>query len=314
MKARSLGAAGALSLTLLLGGCFDVEPLRDGEPNAMIPRRMLDSLGVVGEHGKPQIAPGCSMKPFTPAPTPANPSPAAQEQTVQDPVTCYWQVKSEIDYAYQKYKTDLFHAVNTGNFALDFVGLGLTTAGAITPGADAARLFSALATGVTGTKGAIDSDVLYKQTINIVLNEMDTDREQVSTNNQQDLDGKPDDTGKPTKPLTWPVAVNDLLAYYEAGTFQHALVTLLGKSSLPVQSSAPSTNDTGGKGAKKAAPAPAAKPAGKPAGKAAGHPAALLEPAPEPASPPAAAPVPAGRVPGSGDRRGQTAGGNPPMP
>lgn len=139
------------------------------------------------------------------------------------PEHCYWVGKDAIDNKFTVYKINLVHAVDNGSAFGDFTVLALNTAGTITPGAAAAKLFSALALGVGGTKTLINQDVLYKQTVAILISEMNSDRTDAAKQASNDL----------AHNAGTAQMVNDLLAYYEAGTFEHALVSIQTKASTP---------------------------------------------------------------------------------
>jgi len=211
-------AAGALVTVACvgLGGCVDVGMLGTGQPDPTLAKNLLQDAHV--------LTPAAQQR------DPAHPDQFDDQIGQCDtktpsvtPQTCYWETKALIDYRYQVYKTNLLHAVNSGTFAGDFISLGLDTAGAITPGATAAKLFSALAGAATGTKSLVSQDILYKQTITILISEMDSDREEEAEKIEKGLAANP------------PIAevIDELLVYYEIGTFQHALVTLQNKAGAP---------------------------------------------------------------------------------
>jgi hypothetical protein len=137
---------------------------------------------------------------------------------------CFYALKTIIDDQYREYKIALAHIVNGGTTLADLANLGVTTAATATPGAAAKTLLSAIAASISGGKAIVDSDLLYKQTIVITINEMDADRAQIETQMLTRLNST-------TAPLySLEEAENDLLGYYEAGTFTHALVSLQTKT------------------------------------------------------------------------------------
>jgi peptidoglycan hydrolase-like protein with peptidoglycan-binding domain len=174
---------------------------------------MLNSIGA--NPPAPGATPADSQSCYTTAHGEQDSSNAPTSQT------CFWTFKSAIDSSYQHYKTNLVHAADSGNLTGDILALGLTTAGSITPGAAGARLFSALATGVLGVKSFVNEDVFFKQTITIITGEMDSDRADVFAKIEPHVQATPYDRSQ---------MIDDLLAYYEAGTFQHALTSLQTKS------------------------------------------------------------------------------------
>jgi hypothetical protein len=210
----------AFVLCVLLSGCVDLKPLADGEPDQAIPHAMLDSIQAnppVPQANPlvPAAAGSACYKLVGPDGKTTTGSPTAKE--------CFWTFKSAIDANYQHYKTSLVHADDVGNLTADLVALGLTTAGAITPGAAGPRLFSALATGVLGVKSYVNEDVLFKQTVTMITNEMDSDRADAYAKIAPHLQ---------LSPYPYAEVVDDMLVYYEAGTFQHAMGSLQAKAGL----------------------------------------------------------------------------------
>lgn len=219
-------AAGALVAMACagLGGCVDVGMLGTGQPDPTLAKNLLQDANVL--KAADQQRDPAHPDQFEDQKNQCNKKETPDEQ----PQTCYWETKALIDYRYQVYKTNLLHAVNSGTFAGDFISLGFDTAGAITPGATAAKLFSALAGAATGTKSLVSQDILYKQTITILISEMDSDREDEAEKIEKGL------AANPPPPLA--EVIDELLVYYEIGTFQHALVTLQNKAGAPKNTTA----------------------------------------------------------------------------
>jgi hypothetical protein len=80
-----------------------------------------------------------------------------------------------LDLRFQHYSATLQAAVNDTNFAFDAVGLGLSAAETMA-GASAAHILGAVATGVGGTQQALNNDILLKKSVEIVIHQMMTDR------------------------------------------------------------------------------------------------------------------------------------------
>jgi hypothetical protein len=108
----------------------------------------------------------------------------------------------------------LHRAVDTGHAAADIIGIGLGSAGALVAGA------TTVSAGVAGARGKIDADILYSNSITLIITQMDADR--------ADWKGRiiAQMTGQKSNEYTMYQAANDLLAYFEAGTWDHALVSL----------------------------------------------------------------------------------------
>jgi hypothetical protein len=95
--------------------------------------------------------------------------------------------------------------------------LGL--AGTISPGEAVKTLLAAIGTSVAGAKTTIDADYLYKQSIELVINQMEADRNAefalMIAEMQSDIDA-----------YGYNEAMDDLLKYYAAGTWDRAITSL----------------------------------------------------------------------------------------
>ncbi len=109
--------------------------------------------------------------------------------------------------------------VNGGNAAADIAGLGLGLAGTISPGEAVKTLLAAIGTSVAGAKTTIDADYLYKQSIEMVINQMEADRNAQFALMIQEMQGDTDTYG-------YNEAMDDLLKYYAYGTWERAITSL----------------------------------------------------------------------------------------
>jgi len=132
---------------------------------------------------------------------------------------CIYALKAIIDDKYRNYRLGLHHLVNGGNTAADVTGIGLGLAGTITPGQAAKTLLAAIGTAVAGAKTTIDADFLYKQSIEMVINQMDADRDAQFAVMVTEMNGDIDTYG-------FNEAMDDLLKYYSYGTWDHAITSL----------------------------------------------------------------------------------------
>ncbi len=219
-----------VALTSPVTACNDFGTIQNGEPDfntrLLLPPASKTSVDVNVDDARRTAF---TTSHLTPDMIPSSCVTAGQtnSQTGADPGnlsgpglrSCFYGLKSIIDDQYREYKITLRHIVDGGNTLADLLGLGLSTAATATPGAPAKTLFSAFSSAVAGGKSIVDADLLYKQTIVITINEMDADRAQLETGMLTRLNAA-------TPPYTLAEAENDLLAYYEAGTFTHALVSL----------------------------------------------------------------------------------------
>jgi hypothetical protein len=136
---------------------------------------------------------------------------------------CIWALIAIIDSKYYPYRAGIRALATTSGAIFDIVSLGLSTAATATGGAAAKTILSAINTGITGTKTALDSDYLYNKSIDIVTNQMDADRNEQLTLIINQMKKQPADYGMTQ-------AKDDLLRYYEAGTFAAALESLQNKT------------------------------------------------------------------------------------
>src|SRR5215469_13607815 len=148
---------------------------------------------------------------------------AAPSDTV--PVTernaCIYAMMTVIDRAYYEYRKDLHRAVDVGHAAADIIGIGLGSAGALVGGATTKSILAAISAGVAGARGKIDADILYSKSITLIITQMDADRADWKSRIIAQLSDIAKSPG-----YTMYQAATDLLAYYEAGTWDHALVSL----------------------------------------------------------------------------------------
>jgi hypothetical protein len=89
---------------------------------------------------------------------------------------CVKQIMLLIDTQYDAYERSLLGVVNQYNLASDITALGLTTAATLTGAKTTKTILSALAAGVIGVKGYVSSDLLYNLTVQVIINQMNTDR------------------------------------------------------------------------------------------------------------------------------------------
>lgn len=123
-----------------------------------------------------------------------------------------------IDMQYADYELGFFDANRYGTFGATVATLGLTGAASVSAGA-AARLLSAIAAGVTGTREAFNRDVLIDHTAVALQSAMRAKRDTVLAQIRNGLRSPPSE---------YPIgaALSDLNAYYRAGTIVGALAGL----------------------------------------------------------------------------------------
>jgi hypothetical protein len=120
------------------------------------------------------------------------------------------------DYRFSKYEADLMTGRAAGDTATDIAVLGLTSAASITPYAGTARILSAIAGGLTGSRAVLQKNFYQNQTVSVLLDRMRALRKerfnQIVLNLQQPYSQYPVE-----------LAVLDTLDYFNRGTMLGAL-------------------------------------------------------------------------------------------
>lgn len=123
-----------------------------------------------------------------------------------------------IDLRYADYELEAFDTGRYANFTATAVGLGLTGAASVSP-AGAAHVLAAIATGIAGGREAFNKDVLQAQTQVALVAAMRSQRDRINQTLRTNL-------AADIKVYSLVSALSDVLAYYQAGTIQGALVQI----------------------------------------------------------------------------------------
>jgi hypothetical protein len=117
------------------------------------------------------------------------------------------------------------------NLYSDIAVITAGTAGALVPAASTARLLSALAAGITGARGAVNKDVFFDKTLQVLLVQMQSSRKEVLTKLV---------TGMSQSPEIYSLmqGLIDIEDYYDAGTIPGALQAISVQAGVSAQSSA----------------------------------------------------------------------------
>jgi hypothetical protein len=165
---------------------------------------------------------------------------------------CIFAMMSLIDQSFYEYRKSVRGLVDTGNAATDIIGIGVSSAATLVPGATTKSILSAINTSLAGAKAKIDSDVLYSKSVSLILTQMDADRADWKSRILAQIN----DPLKSSAYTMYQASV-DLLSYYQAGTWDHAL------TSLDTQASSNLNNcQAAVKSAQTAATSPASGPCG----------------------------------------------------
>jgi hypothetical protein len=124
-----------------------------------------------------------------------------------------------IDLHYTAFVQKAIGSRITGNAAIDVAVLGLSAAGTLVPAAGSKAVLAAIAGGLVGTRGVIDKEVFYEQTLPVLLHTMDALRKTQLAKIRIGLLVGPDEY-----PLL--AALADVEDYYQAGTFPAAITVI----------------------------------------------------------------------------------------
>jgi hypothetical protein len=190
--------------------------------------------------------------------------------TQMDRDNCVVALMAMVDKQYDEFRDGLLKLVDDSDLVTDVAILGLGSATTLVPGKTTKSILGAISAGFAGTKAAINSDILYNTSIVIIINQMDTDRAtQRCTITTELKNGMPSTATattpstpttltlmtsttvnsanaktpapqatttlkgvNPAPPQTYSMydASADLVQYYMAGTFTHALQALEAKT------------------------------------------------------------------------------------
>ena len=84
-----------------------------------------------------------------------------------------------LDMQFSLFKEAIYEEGVFSNLSFDILGVAVGVAGAITSGADASRILSALSGGISGAGTAIDKNLYYERTLPALIALMDANREKI---------------------------------------------------------------------------------------------------------------------------------------
>jgi hypothetical protein len=152
-----------------------------------------------------------------------------------------------IDLNYYHWEKLLYDKKSFSDFGIDTAVLGLGSAGTYGVAASTVKVLSAISASLTGTRAAFDSNVLQKQAIPAVIAKMRALRAERMKDLQSGMMKK---VGQGYTPRPWSEysitqGLNDLVAYYNAGTFVGAIAGIqadAGKQQKEAEAGTPSAS------------------------------------------------------------------------
>lgn len=193
-----------LAALLALGGCNSF----GGAPPSSSP-----DLTQAGDTWTKQFGTDAIVQCLNPGPTPAEPAEQCRNRIVQMRMIT-------IDTNYTSFRQKFYREARTGGFAATVAGLALNTVGAIGGVTSATKsVLSGAAAAISGGREAFDKEILIEQTATALERAMDGARAKVIARIIPSL-------GKSAAEYPLMVALNDLEAYYNAGTLLGGLMEL----------------------------------------------------------------------------------------
>jgi hypothetical protein len=124
-----------------------------------------------------------------------------------------------IDLHYAAFVQETIGSRIAGSAATDIAVLGLSAAGTLVPSASSKAILAAVAGGLVGTRGVIDKQVFYEQTLPVLLHTMDAQRKAQLVKIR---------AGLASGPAEYPLlaALADVEDYYRAGTVPAAIIAI----------------------------------------------------------------------------------------
>ncbi len=124
-----------------------------------------------------------------------------------------------IDLHYSAFVQKAIGGHIVGNAATDVAVLGLSAAGTLVPSANAAAVLAAISAGLIGTRGIINKEVFYEQTLPVLLHTMAAQRKMQLVKIRAGLANGPAE-------YSLLEALADIEDYYHAGTFPAAILAI----------------------------------------------------------------------------------------
>lgn len=189
----------SIVLSTCLSGCSTIKNVLRGEPD------IVDNNFLVPNADTPTPPPACA---------------GAESMTDYIAIRkCTEAMKLLIDVRWAHYADSLNAAVTSGVTAIDAVSLGLSTAGTLTP-TGTTQILSAIVAGLNGLKATANQDLLYKNSITLILLQMKKDRASWATVIQKEINAGANGYKNMFE------ASADLYAYYRAGSWNEAIMSM----------------------------------------------------------------------------------------
>jgi len=139
-----------------------------------------------------------------------------------------------IDLQYNQFRADLYFSNVSTGFVSDLAGIGLGTAGALSPTIAAKNTLAVLTAGISGARVSYSKEVMFDQTMPAYINQMDNDRKKM-------MDAFKTNTALPYDKYPLSQALTDVNAYFLAGTLPGAIYSLTNNAASKTATASPQT-------------------------------------------------------------------------
>ena len=128
-----------------------------------------------------------------------------------------------IDLQFSVFREQVYKEGALSNLGIDLAGLVVGAAGAISTGAQASRIFSALSTGVTGADGSINETLYYERTMPALMALMEAERDRIRVEIERGLQQE-------DAVYALGQALVDLERYFQVGSIPGAIASVTEKA------------------------------------------------------------------------------------
>ena len=128
-----------------------------------------------------------------------------------------------VDVQFDVFRRDIFASGALLNVSGDLAAIALSTAGALVGATATKTILSAVSAGVTGSKSAIDKDLLFQKSTQVLITRMEALRSEKLVDILAQLN-------KPTDQYPLAAALIDVETYYQKGSIVAAITSIDGDS------------------------------------------------------------------------------------
>lgn len=208
---------GAASTAALLSGCAILPPQPDFNAGLIMPAPAQSSVGATGPTGADAQTDAAATRGYNNDPASCQGAQAADSEVGRN--ACVTDLITEINAAYYQYEIKINQRISGVNSAADVGGVVLSAVGTALTDKTTRTALSAVGSVVKGAQADFNKDVLYQDTMAMLVHQMQADRAKILAGIRLSL-------RKPIGEYTLAQAKSDLNDFLHAGTLVDALSNL----------------------------------------------------------------------------------------